>query len=83
MTQVSIEKVDANTLKVTYNDPGDSVTLHLEGDMLAIDFDKSGAMTVRRADTRNTVLLFQGIEDYLRCLECPPSGPTGRIELIA
>ncbi len=58
LSDALIERVDVNTLKVTYDGLGDSVTLHLTGKMadqpLAIDFDESGAMTIRRADTPNT-----------------------------
>lgn len=58
MAQASIERIDANTLKITYDDLGDSVTVHFDGDMadqpLALDFDQSGALTVRRADAPNT-----------------------------
>lgn len=54
MSKGSIDRIDEATLKITFDDSEDSVTIHFTGDIvgkpLAFDFYKSGALMIRRND---------------------------------
>lgn len=60
MSKAAVERVGDNTLKITFDDADDSVTIHLAGDMvgkpIALDFYKSGVMVLRRDDSDAPVL---------------------------
>lgn len=54
MSEAAIERIDESTLKITFGDADDSVTIKFTGDMagkpLAFDFYKSGFVMIRRDD---------------------------------
>lgn len=54
MSKAIIERTDEATVKITFDDADDSVTVHLTGDMvgkpLAFDFHESGRLVIRRDD---------------------------------
>jgi len=55
LSQIAIvDRIDDSTVKVSYTDTDDTITLHLTGDMvgkqLAVDFHLAGNMTIRSVD---------------------------------
>jgi hypothetical protein len=55
MSEATIERIDDATLKITFDDSDDSVTINFTGDMvgkpLAFDFYKGGHLMIRRNDS--------------------------------
>ncbi len=55
MSKAAIERTSESTLKITFDDADDSITVHLAGDMagkpLAFDFYKGGHLVIRRDDS--------------------------------